>query len=80
MIRRIRKWLGFDDVQHWTRGEKVTCIGLLLFLFGASAADSVGTGSYISAGISVVGLILLGAGVYWIKQEEKSDAESFFND
>ena len=80
MIRRIRRWLGFDDVQHWTRGEKVACIGLLLFLLGASAADSVGTGFYISVGISAAGLILLGAGAYWMKQEEKSDAESFFND
>jgi len=70
VIRRIRKWLGLT----------MYSIGLLLLLFGASAADSVGTGFYISAGISVVGLILLGAGVYWIEQEAKSDAESFFND
>ena len=69
MIRWFREWLGLDETQPWTRGEKISCAGFLTFLLGASAADSVGTGFYISVGISVAGLILLGIGSRLMKLE-----------
>ena len=74
MIRWFREWLGLDETQPWTRGEKISCAGFLTFLLGASAADSDGAGLYVAIGITLAGLILLGIGSRLMKQEEKSDA------
>lgn len=70
MIRQLRNWFGFDEVEPWTRGEKMTCIGFLTFMLGASAADSDGYGYLIAAGISLVGIVIMFIGLRIMKREE----------
>jgi len=77
VIRRFCEWLGLDETQPWTRGEKISCAGFLMLLLGASAAASDGVGFYAAIGITFAGLILLGIGSWLVKQEEESDASIY---